>query len=382
MAIPLTLYVHLPWCVSKCPYCDFNSHALTGDLPEAAYVDALLADLDDEATRARGRPVHALFFGGGTPSLFSAGAIGRIIEHAAARLALTGDCEITLEANPGTAEYRRFADYRAAGVNRLSLGIQSFDDAMLARLGRIHDGTEAARAIDAAHRAGFERINVDIMHGLPGQDVAAAVADVDRALGWDTGHLSHYQLTLEPNTAFHADPPTLPDDDALGAIQAACGERLKAAGYRQYEVSAWSRPGDECRHNLNYWEFGDYLGVGAGAHGKLTGADGDIVRRWKKRHPRAWAAPGDDRLDGEQRLDPGEVCFEFMLNALRLRDGFETSHFDERTGRPLLPTDAGLAEARRRGLIECDGPRWRTTELGWRFLNDVQALFLPGDRQA
>jgi coproporphyrinogen III oxidase-like Fe-S oxidoreductase len=208
------------------------------------------------------------------------------------------------------------------------------------------------------------------------------VDDVERALAWDTGHLSHYQLTLEPNTAFHSDPPALPDDDALEAIQTSCGERLEAAGYRRYEVSAWSRPGDECRHNLNYWTFGDYLGIGAGAHGKLTGADGRIVRRWKKRHPRAWALPGGDRLDGEQCLEPAEVRFEFMLNALRLRDGFEASQFDERTGRSLSATDADLAEAQRRGLIERAGSRWRATDRGWRFLNDVQALFLPVDKPA
>ena len=375
---PLTLYVHLPWCVKKCPYCDFNSHALTGEVPEASYLPSLLADLDDEASRADGRPVHAIFFGGGTPSLFSAAAIGAVLDRAAAWFALTDDCEVTLEANPGTTDAARFAGYRAAGVNRLSIGVQSFDDAMLHSLGRIHDGDAAATAVMTARAAGFERINLDLMHGLPGQDAADAVRDLDRALAFGTGHVSWYQLSLEPNTAFHRAPPAgLPNEDALAAIQDAGAGRLQAAGLAQYEVSAWARPGDESRHNLNYWRFGDYLGVGAGAHGKLTVADGRITRRWKLRHPRAWAEPGAPKLDGESALDAATIRFEFLLNALRLREGFTDSLFRGRTGLELDPTAAPWRDAVARGLLERAGDGWRATELGWRFLNDLQALFLP-----
>ncbi|MFN2301256.1 MAG: radical SAM family heme chaperone HemW [Gammaproteobacteria bacterium] len=375
--LPLTLYVHLPWCVRKCPYCDFNSHALDGAVPEQDYLPALLADLDLEAARAAGRPVHAIFFGGGTPSLFSAAAIGSILDRAAERLALTDDCEVTLEANPGASEQERFAGYRAAGVNRISIGVQSFDDAMLRALGRIHDGADAARAIDAAARAGFNRINLDLMHVLPGQDVAGALTDIERALSYDTGHLSYYQLTIEPNTAFHNAPPQLPDDDAAATIQDAAYARLAAVGYRQYEVSAWARPGDECRHNLNYWRFGDYLGVGAGAHGKLSDDSGRIVRTWKLRHPRAWADPSADKVDGTQELAPPDARFEFMLNALRLRDGFTEKDFYERTDRPFSEIDRPIASAVDRGLLERSSTGWQATERGWRFLNDLQALFLP-----
>ena len=381
LPLPLTLYVHLPWCIRKCPYCDFNSHALTGDLPEATYLPSLLADLDAEAARAPGRSVHAVFFGGGTPSLFSAAAIGAILDRAAARLDLTDDCEITLEANPGASEAARFAGYRAAGVNRLSIGVQSFDDAMLARLGRVHDSADARRAIEAAQGAGFERVNLDLMHGLPGQDAAGAVADLDAALAYGTGHQSWYQLTLEPNTAFHREPPPLPDEDTLAAVQDAGAARLDAAGYAQYEVSAWARRGDESRHNLNYWRFGDYLGVGAGAHGKLTAADGAVVRRWKRRHPRAWVAPDADRDEGEQRLDAATRRFEFLLNALRLREGFDEALFRGRTGLELDTADAAWHAAITRGLLEHVHGRWRATDLGWRFLNDLQALFLPADAQ-
>ncbi len=379
--LPLTLYVHLPWCVRKCPYCDFNSHALSGDLPEHTYIPSLLADLDAEAARVEGRPVHAIFFGGGTPSLFSARAIGAVLDRAADRLALTDDCEITLEANPGASEYARFAGYRAAGVNRLSLGIQSFDDTMLTALGRIHDSAEADRAIEAAVRAGFERINLDLMHGLPGQTPAGAAADLERALAYDTGHQSWYQLTLEPNTAFYRAPPVLPDDDALAAIQDAGAERLIGAGYAQYEVSAWARPGEESRHNLNYWRFGDYLGVGAGAHGKLTGANGHVVRRWKLRHPRAWADPAAPKTDGEQAIDVQTLRFEFVLNALRLREGFEDSLFHDRTGLEIKADELPWRDALARGLLECVDRRWRATDLGWRFLDDLQTLFLPDSTQ-
>jgi putative oxygen-independent coproporphyrinogen III oxidase len=377
MNLPLTLYIHLPWCVRKCPYCDFNSHALRGEVPENGYVDALLADLDDEATRTQGREVHAIFFGGGTPSLFSAPAIGRILDHAAAGLSLATDCEVTLEANPGTAEAARFAGYRAAGVNRLSLGVQSFDDTMLRTLGRIHGAAEAERAMAFAREAGFERINLDLMHGLPGQSEDGAVRDIEAALAFDPGHISHYQLTLEPNTAFHRDPPELPDDDSLAAIQDACHDRLRAAGYAQYEVSAWARPGQECRHNLNYWGFGDYLGIGAGAHGKLTDTGGRVTRRWKKKHPSAWIGGATEQLDGREELDAGTLEFEFLLNTLRLRDGFTESSFHSRTGRNIDELRPKLEQARRDGLLEFQENHWRASDLGWRFLNDLQARFLP-----
>ncbi len=376
MPLPLTLYVHLPWCVRRCPYCDFNAHALAGDLPEDEYIAALLADLDEEATRAQGREVHAIFFGGGTPSLFSAAAIGRIVDRAAATLTLTADCEVTLEANPGAAEYGKFAGFRVAGVNRLSLGIQSFDDGMLKALGRIHDAAEAETAIAAARRAGFSRINLDLMYGLPGQTAPGARADIERALAHDPGHVSWYELTLEPNTPFGHSPPTLPDEDALAAIQAAGEAAFETAGYRRYEVSAWSRHGDACRHNLNYWRFGDYLGVGAGAHGKLTLDDGRPVRRWKKRHPKAWLASGN-RLDGTVELDPPTLRFEFMLNALRLSEGFTELMFHDRTGREFSEVAPILGQAEARGLVARDGGRWAPTDLGRRFLNDLQGLFLP-----
>lgn len=377
MNLPLTLYVHLPWCVRKCPYCDFNSHAMRDELPESEYIDALLADLNEEASRVAGRSVHAIFFGGGTPSLFSASGIGRILDQACSALALSNDCEITLEANPGTVESGRFAGFRAAGVNRLSIGVQSFDPAALSALGRVHDDVAARHALDEARRAGFDRINIDLMHGLPGQTVTGALRDVEEALAFDPGHVSHYQLTLEPNTAFHRDPPVLPDEDTLADIQDACHQRLADAGYDQYEISAWARAGQACRHNLNYWHFGDYLGIGAGAHGKLTLKDGQVTRRWKKRHPKAWTTPDGTWVEGEAALDTDTLAFEFMLNALRLRAGFTESLFEAHTGLQFDQVQGKLAQAQARGLMENTDEHWQPSALGWRFLNDLQALFLP-----
>ncbi len=373
MTIPLGLYIHIPWCVRKCPYCDFNSHRAPQALPEADYVDALLRDLAVQAQRVAGRTLQTVFIGGGTPSLFSGRAIGELLAGAARLLPLAPDAEITLEANPGTAEAGRFADYRAAGVNRLSIGVQSLDDTSLRVLGRIHDRTQALAAVDMARRAGFDNLNLDLMYGLPGQSIAAALADLDALIALGPEHLSWYQLTLEPNTLFHHDPPPLPDDDTLGEMMEAGLERLSEAGFVQYEVSAHARRGRQARHNLNYWRFGDYLGIGAGAHAKLTAADGTVRRYARPRHPRDYladpVAPGSER-----RLSPEELPIEFFLNALRLSEGVPAALFQARTGLPLAVVADRLAEARARGLLAPDPERLRPTPLGQRFLNDLLAV--------
>ena len=373
MTSPLGLYIHIPWCVRKCPYCDFNSHRAPQTLPEADYVDALLRDLAVQAERVAGRTLETVFIGGGTPSLFSGRAIGELLAGAARLLPLAPDAEITLEANPGTAEAGRFADYRAAGVNRLSIGVQSLDDASLRALGRIHDQTQALAAVDMARRAGFDNLNLDLMYGLPRQTPEAALADLEALIGLGPEHLSWYQLTLEPNTLFHHDPPPLPDDDTLGEMMEAGLERLSGAGFVQYEVSAHARPGRQARHNLNYWRFGDYLGIGAGAHAKLTAADGTVRRYARPRHPRDYladpVAPGSER-----RLSPEELPIEFFLNALRLSEGVPAALFEARTGLPLAVVADRLAEARARGLLAPDPERLRPTPLGQRFLNDLLAV--------
>ncbi len=377
---PLSLYAHIPWCVRKCPYCDFNSHGQRGALPVEAYVDALIADLEQELPLVWGRPVHSVFFGGGTPSLFPPEAIARFLDAAAARLRFAPGLEITLETNPGTAEHGRFEGYLAAGVNRLSFGVQSFDDGCLRRLGRIHDGAEAAAAVKLAQDAGYENINLDLMYALPEQTLAMAEDDLARAIALAPSHLSHYQLTLEPNTVFHARPPPgLPEDDLAWTMQEHCQERMREAGYRQYEVSAHARPGRECAHNLNYWRFGDYLGVGAGAHGKITLAGEDrILRRWKTRHPNDYLvkAASAERIGGEHRIEPEQRPFEFMLNALRLCSGFAPDEFERGTGLPTEAIAAPLVEAVERGWLSRGQDRIVTTDLGWRFLNDVLELFL------
>lgn len=377
--LPLSLYVHIPWCVRKCPYCDFNSHQRPAQLPEERYVDALLADLDVESAFALERPLLSIFFGGGTPSLFSAAALKRILDGVRARLALAPDCEITLETNPGTAEFDRFEGYREAGVNRLSFGVQSFDDPTLKRLGRIHGAAEVHRAWGLARGAGFDNINLDLMFALPGQTPAAALADLEQALALAPEHLSHYQLTLEPQTVFaRTPPPDLPDDEAAAQMQEDCQQALARGGYRHYEVSAYAQPGRESRHNRNYWLFGDYLATGAGAHAKTTDAHGRIHRRVRQRTPTQYQAlAGTPAALVEDRVvDAAEVCFEFMLNALRLREGFAAELFAARTGLQLeaLP---GYAKAISRGLLQADGGQVRPTELGWRFLNDTLELFLP-----
>ncbi|GAA0251246.1 radical SAM family heme chaperone HemW [Rhodanobacter caeni] len=383
-APPLSLYIHMPWCVKKCPYCDFNSHGLRNTPPPyAEYIDHLLADLDadraDFGAALQGRPIVSIFFGGGTPSLFSPELIERLLDGVRERLPLAADAEITLETNPGTVEHGRFDGYLAAGVNRISFGVQSFDDDKLRRLGRIHSAAEAERAVKSAQDAGYANINLDLMYALPRQTLDGALADVDRAVALQPAHLSHYQLTLEPNTVFAANPPPLPDDDHAWAMQEACEARLAAAGYGQYEISAYAQPGRRCAHNLNYWRFGDYLGIGAGAHGKLSdAASGQVHRRWKSRHPRAYmeACGTPARIGGDQIVVPGELPFEYMLNALRLIDGVPLDDFAQRTGLPLAAIAAPLHDAQQRGWLHHDPSRLRTTALGQRFLNDVIASFL------
>jgi oxygen-independent coproporphyrinogen-3 oxidase len=402
---PLALYIHIPWCVRKCPYCDFNSHNAPQALPQDEYVAALLRDLDQDLPLAQGRPLAGIFFGGGTPSLFAPDRIARILDGVAARLALPRDIEVTLETNPGTVEHGPFAAYRHAGVNRISFGVQSFDDGALRRIGRIHDAAQAERAVKQAQDAGIENLNLDLMYALPEQTLAGALVDVEKALSLQTPHLSHYQLTLEPNTAFAANPPPLPDDDATWDMQEACQERIAAAGLAQYEVSAYARPGRECAHNLNYWNFGDYLGIGAGAHGKYTAIGNDesqgveernastgvpsgagfrIRRRWKVRAPRGYLEHASTvrRIGGDDAVAADQVPFEFMLNALRLNRGFALERFTSATGIDARAIHPQLDAARARGWLEMDGERVRATEFGRRFLNDVIASFLPERRRA
>ncbi|MEA9760286.1 radical SAM family heme chaperone HemW [Xanthomonas campestris pv. raphani] len=378
---PLALYVHLPWCVRKCPYCDFNSHAAKGVLPFDDYVDALIRDLDADLPLVWGRVVHSVFFGGGTPSLFPPEAIDRFLQAAAARLRFAPNLEITLETNPGTAEHGRFDGYRAAGVNRLSFGVQSFDDAALQRLGRIHDSAEAERAIKLAQDAGYDNFNIDLMYALPEQTLAQAEHDLERAFALQPTHLSHYQLTLEPNTVFFARPPQgIPDDDDAWDMQEHCQRLLAAAGYAQYEVSAYAQPGRQCAHNLNYWRFGDYLGIGAGAHGKISsGAEQQVLRRWKHKHPQSYLASAGSAasIGGDEHVPAARLPFEYMLNLLRLHEGFRLSDFEACTGLPAQVLQAPLARAMAQGwLVEQHG-RIVPTELGRRFTNDVVELFLP-----
>ncbi len=384
VAPPLSLYVHIPWCVKKCPYCDFNSHAQNGVLPVDDYIGALLADLDRDLREFGGavadRPLHSVFFGGGTPSLFAPHAIARILDGVASRLTVPHGIEVTLETNPGTVEHGRFDGYLRAGVNRLSFGVQSFDDDKLRRLGRIHSAADAERAIKEAQDAGYDNFNLDLMYALPEQTLAGALADVERALALQPTHLSHYQLTLEPNTVFAAKPPPLPDEDSAWDMQEACQQRLANAGFVQYEVSAYAHDGRCSAHNLNYWGFGDYLGVGAGAHGKLsTGANGRIVRTTKLKSPRSYLerfARGE-AFGTNAEVAPADLPFEFMMNALRLNEGVARVTFAQRTGMPEAMLDPTLAQATSRGWLVADTDRFAATELGRRYLNDVIGLFLP-----
>lgn len=377
---PLALYVHIPWCVRKCPYCDFNSHGQKGELPQREYIAALLADLDQDLPQVWGRPVTSVFFGGGTPSLFSADSIAAFLDAAAARLRFRPGLEVTLETNPGTIEHDRFEAYSRAGVNRLSFGIQSFDDPSLARLGRIHDAAQAERAVKLAQDAGFTNINLDLMYALPQQNIDMALADLDRAFALQPAHISHYQLTLEPNTVFAARPPQgIPEEDDAWDMQEACQASLATHGYAHYEVSAYARDGRQCAHNLNYWRFGDYLGIGAGAHGKITlPSEQGILRRWKLKHPQAYmdAAASQTRIGGDEWLTPERRPFDYMLNALRLHEGFPLSDFEARTGLPRSTIATTLANLHERGLLSTHGDRVTPTELGRRFLNDVMGAFL------
>ncbi|WP_010324980.1 radical SAM family heme chaperone HemW [Marinobacterium stanieri] len=375
---PLSLYVHIPWCVRKCPYCDFNSHAVPEQLPEADYVAALLDDLESDLPLAGDRPLQSIFIGGGTPSLFSADAINRLMQGVRERIALAEDAEITLEANPGTFERERFEGYHAAGINRLSIGIQSFNAEHLKQLGRIHNPDEACRAAEAAV-ATFPRVNLDLMHGLPGQSTEQALSDLKQALAFDPGHLSWYQLTIEPNTEFHARPPQLPVDETLWTIQEQGQALLANHGYDQYEVSAYAKPHQQARHNLNYWQFGDYLGIGAGAHGKLSHFDAEgqlqIERRHKLRQPKGYMDPSK-RLAGQQPIPHDERSFEFMMNALRLTHGTEVDLFTQRTGVNFSDIQPILNKAYALELLDNSNSRLAPTRQGRLFLNDLLALFL------
>ena len=376
--LPLALYVHLPWCVRKCPYCDFNSHEIKGgSFPEQEYVDALVRDLKFSAGLFRGRELVSVFLGGGTPSVMSAGAIGSILEAVDAVSGLPSATEITLEANPGTVDAGRFAGYRNLGVNRLSTGVQSFNDARLAAIGRIHDGNEAQAAVEIAIGAGFSNINIDLMYGLPGQTVEDALSDLAAAVSLAPAHISWYQLTIEPNTVFHAKPPSLPGDDLIWEMQNHGQDYLVRQQYRQYEVSAWSREGHECRHNLNYWEFGDYIGIGAGAHGKIS--NGSVMREARLRVPAGYIRnAGTGSVIAEQKaLTQADCVLEFMLNALRLKNGVPQALFSERTGLPFAVVRDQVDAAGKDGLLDTGPGLIRATEKGARYLNDLLQYFMP-----
>ena len=374
---PLSLYVHLPWCLKKCPYCDFNSHEARSELPEQRYLDALMADLEASLPLIWGRTVHSIFIGGGTPSLFSPQAIDRLLGDIRARLRLEPDCEITLEANPGTFEKNRFRAFRSAGVTRLSVGVQSFDDQHLKALGRVHDSAQAIAAVEEAAQA-FDTFNLDIMYALPGQTLENLEQDMRGALAFEPPHISIYHLTVEPNTFFAKFPPVLPEDDDAYAMLDRITELTGSAGMDRYEVSAYAKPGHRCLHNLNYWKFGDYLGIGAGAHSKLSFAH-RVVRQVRFREPKLYMdkAIAGTPVAQDIEVSRADLPFEFMLNALRLREGFKLQDFAEKTGLPFTALQAGLEEAERKGLIERDFARIKPTVRGFDFLNDLQQLFLP-----
>ena len=380
----LSLYVHIPWCVQKCPYCDFNSHALKADIPEEEYIDALLEDLDTDIERYQlaGDPrlLHSIFIGGGTPSLISADGIGRLLRGIEARIAFKPDIEITMEANPGTIEAERFVGYRHMGVTRISIGVQSFEPEKLTRLGRIHGRDEAVNAAKLAHQIGLNSFNLDLMHGLPDQTLDQALADLDRAIELAPPHLSWYQLTIEPNTMFYFKPPTLPDDDALWDIFDLGHQKLTEAGYVQYEISGYSKPGYQCQHNLNYWRFGDYLGIGCGSHGKLSFADGRIVRTTKVKHPRGYLAAYQNLakpyLDSEQLVEDVDRPFEFFMNRFRLIEPCPKADFSATTGLPISVIQPTLDWAIEQGYLSDNDTHWQITEKGKLFLNDLLAAFM------
>jgi len=373
---PLSVYVHLPWCLKKCPYCDFNSHENRGELPEAQYLDALIADLESSLPLVWGRRIVSIFIGGGTPSLFSAAGIDRLLSDIRARLPLEPGCEITLEANPGTFETERFHAFRAAGITRLSVGVQSFDDAALQRIGRVHDAKQARAALSEA-KAAFATFNLDLMYALPGQDLAALADELDAALSFEPPHLSIYHLSIEPNTAFAARPPALPDDDSASEMLDLVSERTAAGGLNRYEVSAFAQSGHRCVHNVNYWQFGDYLGIGAGAHGKLSFPE-RVLRQVRWREPAMYMAKAlqGQAMSNENEVTASELPFEFMLNALRLREGFELSLFAERTGLGVQVIEPAMEKAAQRGLLLREGTRVMPSAHGFDFLSDLQQMFL------
>jgi putative oxygen-independent coproporphyrinogen III oxidase len=374
---PLSLYIHIPWCIKKCPYCDFNSHAVKGEAPESAYIDALLRDLAEDVRRyAINRPVQSIFIGGGTPSLFSPEAFDRLLAGIAQQVQLKDGIEITLEANPGTFESRKFAEFRALGINRLSIGIQSFDDRFLQALGRVHSAREAQRAVEIAQQSGFDNLNLDLMFGLPGADQGSAVNDIRTAISLNPAHISFYQLTLEPNTYFHKFPPPLPGDELIFATQKACQALLAEHGYAQYEISAYSRSGRQCRHNLNYWQFGDYLGIGAGAHGKISlELPGNIVRTCKPRGPEQYLQDAH-RRDGAQTIAERELPLEFVMNHLRLKQGFTLDTFTAATGLAPAALEPGLSVNCRQHLLTRRNAHYFCSEKGWDFLDTVLQNFI------
>jgi len=376
---PLSLYVHIPWCVQKCPYCDFNSHALKHDIPEQDYVTALIADLDSDINRFKleKRQLHSIFIGGGTPSLFSGQAIKSLLNAVKQRFVCHADMEVTLEANPGTVEANKFTDFAQAGVTRLSIGVQSFESDKLIKLGRIHDNQQAVNAAKLAKTCGIKSFNLDLMHGLPQQSIVGALDDLKQAIALEPDHISWYQLTIEPNTSFYSKPPTLPEDDVLWDIQEQGQQLLKDAGYHQYEISAYAKNGKQSAHNLNYWRFGDYLGIGCGAHGKITDIDqGTIYRTVKVKHPKGYLDPTRAPLDQQFTVEQDELTFEFMMNQCRLRESWPISRFSERTGLTADQLMPYLQKAKKKQLIDEQDGLWQVSPLGHRYLNDLLALFL------
>lgn len=380
---PLSLYVHIPWCVQKCPYCDFNSHALKTELPELDYIDALIDDLETDLMAYQlvngQRPLHSIFIGGGTPSLISPAEIGRLLAAIESRIPFSDNIEITMEANPGTVEAGRFEGYRQAGVNRISIGIQSFQDDKLQRLGRIHGRDEAIKAIELAKSAELNSFNTDLMHGLPDQSITDAISDLKQAIALDPPHLSWYQLTIEPNTLYYSKPPTLPDDDDLWDIFEQGHALLTAAGYQQYEISGYSKPGKQCQHNLNYWRFGDYLGIGCGAHGKISFDDGRIIRTVKVKHPRGYLQTNKPYLSEQNTVTDSERPFEFFMNRFRLLEACPKQDFIDRTGLPLTSIEANIDWAIEQNYLLDNGDQWQITEHGKLFLNDLLAAFVEDD---
>lgn len=375
----LGLYIHIPWCVRKCPYCDFNSHQAREPIPEEEYIQALIADFEQDLQRVHNLPVHSLFIGGGTPSLLSAEAIERLLSAVAERVSLASDAEITLEANPGTVDSGKVRAFRHIGITRLSIGVQSFQDRQLRALGRIHTGRDAVRAVETAQDAGFDNLNLDLMFGLPGQNLQSAMVDVLTAVKLEPAHISYYQLTIEPNTVYYRQPPALPHDEAIWAVQRSGQAHLAEHGYHQYEISAYARAGLQCRHNINYWRFGDYLGIGAGAHGKITDNRGQrIVRLWKVKHPKRYmkTAGTDACIGGQHVIPPNDRTVEFLMNHLRLREGFDESLFTARTGWPLSCVEPALSACIEDGLLEQHRDFIRCTEFGWRFLDEILGRFL------